>query len=108
MVSYSVIRVQQFINKQCTCITLYNCTVYSTTRYRAQLARRQQRERTSSESEMLTYEHVNEVVRNICVKHEAKRWDSRATFLLIATSFGALIILTRHKQLQILLIKQTN
>ena len=42
---------------------------------------------------MVTYEHVNEVVRNRCVKHKAKRWDSRATLLLIATSVGALIIL---------------
>ena len=25
---------------------------------------------------MVTYEHVNEVVRNRCVKHKAKRWDS--------------------------------
>ena len=41
---------------------------------------------------MVTYEHVNEVVRNRCVKHKAKRWDSRAILLLIATSGGALII----------------
>ena len=51
------------------------------------------------ESEMVTYEHVNEVVRNRCVKHKAKRRDSRAIFLLIATHVGALIIL---------IIKQTN
>merc|ERR1712081_154263 len=89
-------------NKQtikCTCITLYNCTEHSTTWYRAQLARRQQRERTSPESELVAYEHVNEVVRNRCVKHKAKRRNSRATFLIIATSVGALIIL---------IIKQTN
>ena len=42
---------------------------------------------------MVTYEHVNEVVRNRCVKHKTKRPDSRATLLLIATSLGALIIL---------------
>ena len=40
---------------------------------------------------MVTYEHVNEVVRNRYVKHKAKRWDSRAIFLLIATSVGALM-----------------
>ena len=56
---------------------------------------------------MVTYEHVNEVVRNRCVKHEAKRWDSRATLLLIATSFGALIILTR-KQTNTNIVDQTN
>ena len=27
---------------------------------------------------MVTYKHVNEVVRNGCVKHQAKRVDSRA------------------------------
>ena len=48
---------------------------------------------------MVTYKHVNEVVRNICVKHQAKRMDSRAILLLIATLVGALIILV---------IKQTN
>ena len=42
---------------------------------------------------MVTYEHVNEVVRNRCFKHKAKRWDSRATVFLIATSFGALNII---------------
>ena len=42
---------------------------------------------------MVTYNHVNEVVRNRCVKHQAKRMDSRAILLLIATSVGALIIL---------------
>merc|ERR1712082_534786 len=77
----------------CAYITLYNCTVHSTTRYRAQLARRRQRERTLPESEVVTYEHVNEVVRKRCVKHKAKRWDSRATLLLIADSVGALIVL---------------
>ena len=71
----------------------------STTRYRAQSVRRQQRKRTSQESEMVSYKHVNEVVRIRCVKHQAKRVDSRAILLLIGTSVGALIIL---------IIKQTN
>ena len=48
---------------------------------------------------MVTYKHVDEVVRNRCVKHQAKRMDSRAILLLIATLVGALIILV---------IKQTN
>ena len=48
---------------------------------------------------MVTYEHVIEVVRNRYAKHKAKRWDSRAILLLIATFVGALIILV---------IKQTN
>ena len=78
---------------KCTYITLYNSTVHFIITSRAKFARRQQRERTSPESEMVTYEHVNEVFRNICVEHEAKRWDSRATLLLIATFVGALIIL---------------
>ena len=48
---------------------------------------------------MVTYKHVNEVVRNRCVKHQAKTVDSRAILFLIATSDGALIIW---------IIKQTN
>ena len=48
---------------------------------------------------MATNKHVTEVVRNRCVDHHAKRLDSRAILLLIATSVGALIIL---------IIKQTN
>ena len=60
---------------------------------------RQQRKRTSQESEMVTYKHVYEVVRNRCVKHQAKRVDSRAILLLVATSVGALMIL---------ITKQTN
>ena len=48
---------------------------------------------------MVTYEHVNEVVRNRCVKHQAKRMDSRAILLNITTFVWALIIL---------IIKQTN
>ena len=41
---------------------------------------------------MVTYKHVTEVVRNRFVNHLAKRVDSRAILLLIATSVGALII----------------
>ena len=41
---------------------------------------------------MVTYKHVTEVVRNRCDNHQAKRVDSRAIVLLIATSVGALII----------------
>jgi len=48
---------------------------------------------------MVTYKHVNEVVRNRCVKHQAKRMDSRSILLVITTIVGALIIL---------IIKQTN
>ena len=59
------------------------------------------------EREMVTYEQVNEVVRNRCVKHNAKRWDSRATLLLIATSVGALIILI-IKRTNTNIVNQTN
>ena len=48
---------------------------------------------------MVSYEHFNKVVRNICVKHKAKRMDSRAILLIITNFAGALIIL---------IIKQTN
>ena len=48
---------------------------------------------------MVTYKHVNEVVRNRCVKHQAKRLDSRGMLFLIVTSVGALMIL---------IMKQTN
>ena len=41
---------------------------------------------------MVTYKHVTEVVRNRFVNHLAKRVDSRAILLLIATSVEALII----------------
>ena len=54
-----------------------------------------------------TYEHVNEVVRNSCVKHKEKRQDSRATLLLIATSVRALIILI-IKQKSTNIVNQTN
>ena len=82
-------------NKQtikCTWITLYNCTLFCNIRTRAQSARRQQRNRTSEESEMVTYNHVTEVVRSKCVNHQARRVDSRAILILIATSVRALII----------------
>ena len=46
------------------------------------------------ESEMVTYNHVTEVVRNKCVNHQARRVDSRAILILIATSVGAIIIST--------------
>ena len=48
---------------------------------------------------MATYKHVTEVVQNRCVNHQAKRVDSRAIVLIIATFVGALIIW---------IIKQTN
>ena len=41
---------------------------------------------------MVTYNHVTEVVRNKCVNHQARRVDSRAILILIATSVLALII----------------
>ena len=62
---------------------------------------------TSQESEMVTYKHVNEVVRNRCVKHQANRVDSRAILLLIATSVGALMILI-IKQTYTNIANQTN
>ena len=80
-------------------MTLYNCTVNYTIRTRAQSVRRQQRKRTSQESDMVTYKHVTEVVSNRFVNHLAKSVDSKAILLLIATSVGALIIW---------IIKQTN
>ena len=42
---------------------------------------------------MVIYKHVTEVVRIRCVKHQAKRMDSRAILLIITTFVGALIIL---------------
>ena len=50
-----------------------------------------QREWIQKENEILTYKHVNKVVRSRCVKHQAKRVDSRAILFLSATSVGALI-----------------
>ena len=38
---------------------------------------------TSQESEMVTYKHITEVVRNRCLNHEAKRVDSRVLLLII-------------------------
>ena len=91
-------------NKQtviCTCITQYTYTVHCIMRTRAQSDRRQHRRRTSEKSEMLTYKHVIEGVRIRCVNHQAKRVDSRAIVLLIATSVGALQFLdyqtNKHK-----------
>ena len=43
---------------------------------------------------MVTYNHVTEVVRSKCVNHQARRVDSRAILILIATSPGALIVST--------------
>ena len=71
---------------------MYTCTVHCTIRARTRSVRRHQRKRTSKESEMVIYKHVTEVVTNRCVNHQAKRVDSRALLLLIATSVGALII----------------
>ena len=48
---------------------------------------------------MVTYKYITEVVRNRCDNYQAKRVDSRALFLLIAISVGALIFW---------IIKQTN
>ena len=73
--------------------------MYCTIRTRVQSVRRQHRKRNSEKSEMVTYRHVTEVVRNRCVKHQAKRMDSRAILLIITTFVWALIIL---------IIKQTN
>ena len=56
---------------------------------------------------MVTYNHVTEVVRNKCVNHQARRVDSRAILILIATSVGALIILT-IKQTATDIAHQTN
>ena len=70
-----------------------------TIRTRGQSVRRQHRKRNSEKSEMVTYKHVTEVVRNRCVNQQAKRMVSRAIVLLSATSVGALIIW---------IIKQTN
>ena len=86
-------------NCKCICITLYNYTVHCTLSTTGQSVRRQHRKRNSEKSEMVTYKHVTEVVRNRCVNQQAKRMVSRAIVLLSATSVGALIIW---------IIKQTN
>jgi len=70
---------------ECTCIALYSCAVHGTTGYGAQSAGRRQRERTLTESEMVTCGRVGGVVGNGCVRHRADRQDSGATVLLIAT-----------------------
>merc|ERR1712082_580336 len=41
---------------------------------------------------MVTYKYVNDVVRNRCIKHQAKSVDSSAILLLFVTSDGDLII----------------
>ena len=56
---------------------------------------------------MVTYNHVTEVVRSKCVNHKARRVDSRAILILIATSVGALIIST-IKQTATKIAHQTN
>ena len=40
---------------------------------------------------MVSYNHVTELVRSKCRNHEARRVDSRAILILIATSVWALI-----------------
>ena len=42
---------------------------------------------TSQESEMVTYKHVTEVVKDMCVNNLAKRVDSTAILLPIELSF---------------------
>ena len=59
------------------------------------------------ESKMVTYNHVTEVVMNKCVNHQARRVDSRAILILIATSIGALMIPT-IKQTATDIAHQTN
>ena len=56
---------------------------------------------------MVTYNHITEVVRSKCVNHQARRVDSRAILILIATSVGALIIPT-IKQTATYIAHQTN
>ena len=56
---------------------------------------------------MVTYNHVTEVVRSKCVNHQARRVDSRAILILIATSVGALIVPT-IKQTATAIAHQTN
>ena len=59
-----------YSNKQtvkCTCITLYNYTVYCTMNTIAQSVRRQHEKRTSEKSEMVTYKDTNQVARNMLV-----------------------------------------
>ena len=86
-------------------VQLY-CTLYR--KVESSVSRRQQRRRKSQESETMPYKHVNEVVKKRCVKHKSKRWDSRATLLLIATSVGALVIYLIIKQINTNIVNQTN
>ena len=109
---YLWFKLQQYhwSNKQtlkCICITLYNYTVHCTLIIRGQSVRRQHRKRNSEKSEMVTYKHVTEVVRNRYVNHQANRLVSRAIVLLSATSVGALIIWI-IKQTNINTVNQTN
>ena len=59
-----------YSNKQtikCTCITLYTYTVHFRIRTKAQSVRRQHKKRTSEKSEMVTYEDITQVARNMSV-----------------------------------------
>ena len=49
---------------------------------------------------MVTYKHVTKVVRNRCVNHQAKRVDSRAILLLIAT-LALIILIIKQKNTNI-------
>ena len=91
----------------CTYITLYSYTVHCTIRTRAHSVRRQQGERTSEESEIVTHKHATEVVKKRCFNHLAKRVDSRAILLLISTSVWALTIWI-NKQTNINILNKTN
>ena len=59
------------------------------------------------ESEMVTYNHVTEVARKECVNYQARRVDSRAILILIATSVRALRI-SNIKQTATNIAHQTN
>merc|ERR1712114_64944 len=53
---------------KCTCITLYTYTVHLRIRTKAQSVRRQHKKRTSEKSEMVTYEDITQVARNMWVR----------------------------------------
>ena len=57
-------------------------TLYQTTR--AQSVKRYNGTMTSEKSEILTYEDATQVVIYRCVNQQAKKFNSRAVFLLIA------------------------
>ena len=76
-------------------------TVHCTIRTIAPSVRKQQRKRTSEESEMVTYMQVIEVVRNRLVNHQAKSGFKGYT------SVGALTILIIKEKNQII-ANQTN